>query len=687
MPSRRRTSRAAPPIRQFYRTKTSLRLKHKPKAITKPRLVRRYKHKIHEDSVLDTRSGQAKQLDPHLTFNLVDKKSKNISKKISTHEAHNAVADVQTSSLPRSIAAEITSVPNPVPDSGATFTTSSAMMSLSSTSTDTVGAGYPLLGAISSTTAFTSSGLPVNAALTPTLTSVTLKSVSTASFSALPPLLSKISTSTITEYTHAYFPSDTSTPTPSPNPSNSGSSRAAVLKAHEMTVVIAILLAVGSALLLVGAYVSFKICTRAKRYPRPTPSLPILKDDEDDFFEAKESPIFGGDSRMSSATGHNGAIWTWVQYPQTKPTVQAFTPEHKTCPSTATTDPHYATQYPLPQQTQPTNLAQTNDNYVRRQSIRNATTGPHKRLSMRHDVFYDPPNSNIVTNNGLEETSYIVEGPDTMKRKPKAAIRRSRQFVERNRYRNSTNSFMGLAYDADVTSAPGEYDYIKPQETPTPESKTEGRAKVKSGYFAAGTYPRMSTLPSAAYSIATATRINVGPRNSFSRDGLSIQRSNSKRARDTQALTYALGLASPKTDYGAPSPLPSPYPDEPVFEVQPEAAKRPKRRNPSDRKPVESIPDIPVIMPMLDAGESADDLTSMALGTSRTSFEGMDKDAGHMPERNTDKPPRVPSPPSLPSLAQMAMEHQEEILDGSARQRGPTYIYGLYEGPDRSFVR
>ncbi|KAF4614520.1 hypothetical protein D9613_003122 [Agrocybe pediades] len=684
MPSRRRTSRVAPPLRRYSRTKSSHRAKTKPRASHKPRLIRRYRRKI-LDPELVARSAQAK----HSSSNPADKKAKNTAKKVPTHDAHNAVADIQSSPLPRPIPAEITAIPNPKPDTGLTYAT--IMSSIISTTSDTVGAGYPLIGAISSNTG--SPSITVEASVTAE-TSPTRKAISTASFSALPPLLSRISTSTTTEYTRASFPSDTSFP----SPSASGLSRAAQLRAHQMTIVIAVLLAVGSALLLAGAYLAFKIFTRPRGKFRPTPSLPILKDaDDDDFFEPKDSPIFGGDSRMSTATG-NGPIWTWVQYPQTKPATQAYVPEAKTCPSTTSNDPHYATQFSLPPQQSYANLPHPDNNtYTKRQSMHNVPGAPAKRLSTRSDLFFDAPKSTTAANPDREQNpAYVVEESETTKRqKTKAAIvRRSRQFAEGNRCRESTASFMGLAYDSDVASPPAaEYDYIKTQETPTPETTTEGRAKVRSGYFATGTYPRMSTLPSTAYSIATATRINVGQRNSMSRDRLSIQRSNSKRARDTQALTYALGLASPKTDYGAPSPQPSVYPDEQAFESDQETVERPKRRNPSDRKPVDSVPDVPVIMPMQEAGSgSAFGMDFRRMSLEEEEEEEDQRSASNSVEHethNTDKPPRVPSPPPLPSLAQMAMQHQEAGLESGGITRGPTYIYGLYEGigDRKSFVR
>ncbi|KAF8163373.1 hypothetical protein B0H34DRAFT_695249 [Crassisporium funariophilum] len=209
----------------------------------------------------------------------------------------------------------------------------------------------------------------------------------------------------------------------------------------------------------------------------------------------------------------------------------------------------------------------------------------------------------------------------------------------------------------------------------------------------------MSTLPSATYSIATATKVNVAHRNSYAKDR-SLQRSNSnKRQRDTQALTYALGLASPmrRTDYSMPSPQPTIYPDDSMSVVES------KQRNPGDRKQVEAAPPVPAALPM----ETSNTLMAMQFGVSQMSLSGLATDSAddeniisplerngskrnaphNVPLRMMERPPRVPSPPALPSLAQMGLAQSNP--EAYANYRSPTYsIYGLYE-TDRtsSFVR
>ncbi|PPQ93256.1 hypothetical protein CVT25_015254 [Psilocybe cyanescens] len=647
MPSHRRTRRAARPGQRFSQVKAT-RPKSKSKGSHRPRLVRRLLRK------LDTTKMNSKPIDLHFPGQAF----KNTPLRISAVRVpHNDVAASRTTTSFYGVAAEITAIPNPVQQT-------------SVNATNTVGAGYPLFGAISSDSLTTGPLAPTTVMATRPIKG----SPSRATFSALPPLMSASASSTVTttEYTRATFPSETLqlNPSMSSPPGN--------LKSHQITVVVIVLLSVGSGLLLLGVCVIVKICTRPRRQPRPTPSLPVMKDIEadEDYFESKESPIFGGEARMSSTTGNNGPTWNWIQYPHVT-TVQPPTAHSSQDTNPCSGDSHYATQYPV--QNAPSvssentgiNLAQPS------QGVSDVAVTSNKRFSISSNTFCkaltDPmPESN----DERQEMAFTADGHDVMKRsKLKANNRRSRQ-PEGKKYRESTSSFVGLAYDSADMASPAPVDYVQMQETPVAEN-FEGRAKVRSGYFAAGTYPRISTLPSATYSIATATRINIAQRNSFSKDKLLLQRSNSKRMRDTQALTYALGLASPKTDsgYGVASPQPTLYPDDSMSVLE---ARRPKKGNiVSEKRAFETVPDVPVIIPTQMAGSKSNgSLMTMNFGVSHMSLTGPALEQGadqHEPSRKTDKPPRVPSPPPLPSLTQMALAHSN--LEAYANYRSPTYSF------------
>ncbi|KAH9483917.1 hypothetical protein JR316_0003395 [Psilocybe cubensis] len=641
--------------------------KSKPQGSHKPRLVRRLRRKLE-----NTRT-RSKPNDLHVSSHT----NKNTPLKISAVRVPHSdtIAAVSRSTTFYGVAAaEITAIPIP-------------LQQTSTNVTNTVGAGSPLLGAISSDIIITGTPAPT----TPTLVTRPSKlTPARATFSALPPLLSALlpsSTVTTTEFTRVSFPSETLQLNPS------SSSQPENIKSHQITVVVIVLLSVGSALLLLGVCLIVKICTRPTRQPRPTPSLPVMKDVEadEDYLETVESPLFGGEARMSSMAGNNAPTWNWIQYPHA-PEVQSHATRASQDVSSCPRALNYPIQHPAPV-ADTTPLAHENGIVFAQssQNVPNATATTNKRFSTSSNLFGKTSiDSAPQSNEDRQETQFTADGHDIMKRsKSKASDRRSRQ-IEAKKQRESTSSFVGLAYDSADVASPAQVEYIQPQDTPVAEN-FEGRAKVRSGYFAAGAYPRISTLPSATYSIATATRINVAQRNSFSKEKFSLQRSNSKRIRDTQALTYALGLASPKTDavYGVTSPQPTIYPDDSMSVVE---ARRPKKRGAmADKRTVEPVPDVPVILPTQMVGSKSNgSLTSMNFGASQMSLTNLVLEQAseqHEPQvHKTDKPPRVPSPPPLPSLTQMALAHSNP--EAYANYRSPTYsLYGLYEGvSDRKSV-
>jgi hypothetical protein len=696
---RRWASRGPRPWRKrFTKRKLSSRQRMKTKVPHKPRLVRRYIRRKMDDT----------KTHPNLKHlqtpsNSSEPKPKIPPTKVSGPLLHNDIAvDRKTTSRP-AVIAEVTAVPNPIPDSGITSTI---------VSTNTVGVGSPLLGG--ATFNSVTSGLSIVSLVSVApLTSTALHGAPKASFSALPPLDSFAAPTTGSVGVRpAAFPSQTS-----PTASASASTASSDSQSRQISAALVILVSVGSALLLLGFCIVVKMCHKPRRKARPTPSLPILKDADadEDYYETKESPIFGGEERMSAA---NGPMWNWVQYPHTKlsgpsavppvqhnhPSQQNQNPQFQAYsgdPGFAESRFHLAT-HPPPSIASSSINNQTPENYAIRAVYHNVPPAPAAKRMSRQS-FYAPTNVEAPIENSRQEIAFTADGHDILKRsKAKAANRRLSQLgMEERRQRNSTVSFVGLPYDGDdVTSpTPMEYGHVI-QDPPNLNNDYAGRARVKSGYFAAGTYPRMSTLPSTTYSIATATRINVAQRNSFSKDKISHQKGNSKRIRDTQALTYALGLASPRTEYGVPSPQPTLYPDDSLSVAD---GRRPKKA--SERKPpAENIPDVPVIVPMDNVDGSSDTLMGMSFGVSQISLTGLALEP--VPERSSgnreaqasgssstssmqaqgsrivDKAPRVPSPPALPSLAQMGLaRNNPEAYDS---YRSPTYsLYGLYQTADR----
>jgi len=588
---------------------------------------------------------------------------KHLAPKVSASEPHNAIADDKKGSTRRPIVAEVTAVPNPTPDTGLSATNS----------VNALGAGSPVFDVLSETAPV---GFTVPIELTPTI----MRTRTFVSFSALPPLLSTTFTRTSAlAGTRAVLPTQTQPTSNATAQAHSGNSRS-----HQVSVAVVILLSVGSALLLLGFCIVVRMCSRPRR-SRPVPSLPILKDaeSESNFFETKESPLFGGDERLSA-----NPLWTWVQYPHPQ-NVQAQVQN-----DLSLQDGHVHSEYAQYSGSQTVqSIASRLHEPLSRQPqlhlVAPAITFAGSRLSRASLGLY-PPSVSSYPDNTRQETVFTADGHDVIKRsKSKTSKRQSKASFDKKR--ESEASFIGLAYDGEdlTTAAPVEYNHVL-EETPITNPGFQGRTRVKSGYFAAGTYPRMSTLPSASYSIATATRINVGQRNSFSRDKPSPHKLNSKRLRDTQALTCALGLASPRTEYNISSPQPTLYPDDSVSIIEP---RRLKKKNASDRKPVETSPDVPVVVPMDEAMDINDALMPLSLGASEASLmeQPLSSDdygavgPSSLVSRNLDKPPRVPSPPPLPSLTQMGLAHSNP--EAYANYRSPTYsLYGLYENPDRKSI-
>lgn len=666
MPPRPWTSRGIPPPRNFSRSRTARpNIKLKPGS-HKLRLVRRYMRRKLENMKSQTKNSE---LDAGAYS---QERPKHPALKVSTSEPHNAIADKKGSTR-RPVVAEVTAVPNPTPDTGLSY----SLVSLNS-----LGAGSPVFDVLSDTA-------PIGFTLPIELTPTPMGSRTSISFSALPPLLSAISTPTSPPAgTRAVLPTRT-------QPTSNATAQSGNPRSHQVSIAVVILLSVGSALLLLGFCITVRMCSRPRR-SRPVPSLPILKDaeSEDNFFETKESPLFGGDERLSA--NPTGPLWTWVQYPHPK-NVQ---PLAQNDPSSQ--DGHVysgCTQYTCSQAAQnlpsgPSIASQLREPPSRQPQLHTvapAMTFAGSRLSRASLGLY-APSAPSYPDSTRQETVFTADGHDVIKRsKSKPASKRQSKASFDDKRRESAASFIGLAYDGEdlTATAPVEYNHVL-EESPIMNPGFQGRTRVKSGYFAAGTYPRMSTLPSASYSIATATRINVGQRNSFSRDKFSPHRLNSKRLRDAQALTCALGLASPNTEYNVSSPQPTLYPDDSVSIIEP---KRLKKKNANDRKPVEISPDMPVVVPMDEAMDSNDAVMPLSLGTSEASLTGLPLSADHygaagpssLLSRNLDKPPRVPSPPPLPSLTQMGLEHSNP--EAYANYRSPTYsLYGLYETSDRKSI-
>lgn len=209
-----------------------------------------------------------------------------------------------------------------------------------------------------------------------------------------------------------------------------------------------------------------------------------------------------------------------------------------------------------------------------------------------------------------------------------------------------------------------------------PAVAQEGRARVQSSYFVNRPFTRFSVLPET-YAIGTATKVNLTHAHAHSIENevnLTTQMSDDQRERQTEALAHVLGLPSPRCEYVVCSPQPSLYPDDSTHTRD--------SWDPSSGSIV-----------TMESGSSL-------LGSSNQTFDNLEKLSGVLENestpktkrlkkktgrRDSDKPPRVPSPPPLPSLTQMGLEHANP--EAYSNYRSPTYsIYGLYDGERKSGI-
>ena len=657
MPSLAATRKGGRPSHNFSRPKPPRRSNKRTMKSLKQRLIRKYLQSTHRKAHIQ-----------HGFANFHAPASNPANPEISALRSLDMALDKNRKSAKTGpVVAEVTAIPDPTPG-----------MASAPTPTDIQGYGSPLLNPVAGPSSVSSSSSVTKSRTTRPLT-----------FSALPPLQSLVASSPVNISTQ---PSATlSIPlveTPTPRTKDAGAHGNA--QSHQISLAVIVPLGVGAGLLLLGVCIIIKMCTRPARRPRPTPSLPLKDLDSDDkSYGSKESPIFGGKERDSPLHGANGPMWTWVQYPQPpSKDSQLSNQDTNSSQDPTTNDPDACLSCQTPTAQDPTKQNLTRQSFLQHHPP-NILTNANNRLSVTSMSLYSPQANIGLAIGGAKETGFTADGYDIMKRSKSLNKRKSQSGLEGKKNRDSTSSSIHLAYDAEVLS-PVPTEYVQVRETPIINAP-ERRARVKSSYFAAGSYPRVSTLPSG-YSIATATKVNVGHRNSFGKDKIPLQKSDSKRERETLALTHALGLISPKSE-NMPSPPPTLYPDDSMT-----ANKHRRKRNPSDRKPVGSIP-LPT--PVMESGiPYSGTLMKMEFGMSQMSLsvlalDGDEDEQGRMqpevressgsrrnvvtlPSQTMDKAPRVPSPPPLPSLTQMGLAHNNP--ESYANYRSPTYsIYGFYE--------
>lgn len=594
---------------------------------------------------------------------------------------------------------EVTAVPNPTPDTGFRPTQSQIP-------------GYP--PTIATLSASPNPSTPAHQNQTTT-------------FTLLPPLLSLGPSSA-----HMFSPSRTTTAFPSSftslEPTNAAakiSEKNQLSQPHRLSTPIIVLLAVGSGLLLAGLLILIKFCARPARRPRLIPSLPILDDSfaDDDRFQAKaskESPIFGGKERLSPRPGSNG-LWAWTQYSQPgtekaqaasinmgdnpygygavsrSPRLQG-----KMTYSGVNGKAQYHFTGHAHTQSAPIQTPVNSPCQPSMQQVQNTVCRAAKRVSVASMSLYAASprpsqiDAHVAAGGSGTGTIYTADGHRAIERsKSRASLDRDRgNLVNEGPVSKSNRYPRGAAYDGADVSSPAFLSYTIPQPYAAPSRG--GRTRIKSSYYAPGAYPRISDLPS----LGSDVDVNSSSR-LREREQQSVRKSDSRRDRDTQALTSALGLTSPTTEYTMPSPQPTLYPDDSLSVID---IRRPRkssvRRAPSNRTKDSAYTNDPSSAPVISTAQDA----SAALGSLMLlDFSGPDsqqrtvnpKPVGNstgssLPRSNSaakkrsdDKAPSIPLPPPLPSLTQMGLEHVNP--QAYADYRSPTYsIYGLYESDRKS---
>lgn len=511
---------------------------------------------------------------------------------------------------------DVNAVPNPIPDTGTSRTL------------------YP-------------PGIIYTGVLPVIVPTSTQSHLSTSGFSPLPPLsafATFVATTTATTSSAVKL-------APTSTVSVLGSQQQAHPAAPKhLSTVIIVLLAVGSAFLLLGCYVLYRMFRRPRRHHYPTPSLPILQDDyvEERKFDPEEESLFGGKERLSARPGSDGVLLNWTQYPHVSlarppPSFNVDATHTSNPPKRKSSEFGQKPGYPF--------------------SGPNAQSG--NRISMVSASVY--PGSPMSGNIGLAVTG----SPLTADGMP--VLQRSNTKPTTRRMSTSARGARQSMIVSDKLHVPSTYgtsDLYGGPPSPLPStpatpkaaassSSNPGRARVKAPYA-----PASLLKPSAQ-----PDQGNPFKESQYILPSLSpVVKSEDRRERDTKALASALGLASP-----VPASPQTIYPDDSVTLAGDRRRSRSQFMSPtlddSSRLGKLMLGDFHSTASVPDTAGAQASSSSRARTVTRKRVE--------------EKPPRVPSPPPLPSLAQMALAHSnpQDFED----YRSPTYsIYGLYEADRKS---
>ena len=460
---------------------------------------------------------------------------------------------------------------------------------------------------------------------------------------------------------------------------------ASPLQPRSLSSTVIALLAVGSACLVLLFFIVIRSCTRQKRRPRLTPSLPILDDEYLEDLESKESPIFGGKERLSPKIDSWITLDPCFQYSTlssalSRPARAAKFGTGTNADVSRSPRPQEKASYSVCMSTLPYSRADhdaTGSSFLEKratstyqapyQQVQKAITQTIKRLStMSSSLYPGTPlhNCEVGIALGGQETPLTGDGYSVMARSRVKSLKSKDYQIGQSH---------ALAYDAvecDSTST-----VVCEQATTAPPSSAQGgRTRIKSSYYAPGIYSRISAIPTSMTTPTTSMKALRGQ---------AMEKPEFERDKNRRSLTRALGLASPSVNEAPLSPF-TIYPDDSssVLDHKEDDGATNLDHLPS---PLTSDPGVTLGTLLLSDELHSRDKSASPLCDILTS--GLRLESGKNPSHESrihDKPPRVPSPPPLPSLAQMAMEHHNR--EGFENYRSPTYsIYGLYGGDRKSF--
>ncbi|KAI0273721.1 hypothetical protein BC834DRAFT_855238 [Gloeopeniophorella convolvens] len=549
--------------------------------------------------------------------------------------------------------AEISAIPDPVPNTVAPAAPSSTPIHTSSLleahSTSTSNAPSAMFTVSSSVAAPSVSLLSAPPTAAPALSSV----------SSLPPAM----------------PPSISAERPVVTSSSSSSRQ--TNNSRQLPIAAVVLLVLGGIFFMAAILVGIKLYLRPRRRSHPTPSLPILQDTFPPPKMGDESPLFGGKERFSSQAGNDTVPWTWTQYQSGIPTPT---------PSSNLLKPIGASQSQRRYSRLPDEMpsvprageAAMQEATPKQFANPPAVVLPNKalsRLSSMSGLVYPASmheagqeGIGIAVSSGQAELSHTGSVRGQNKR---VSVRESMRNFDKRR---STiyGSPEGLAYTMLSPVAPdadgGESGGLQ----------RGGRAAVKAPY-GAGSYFRASTSTGTGKHLTMSTDANpFGDASIYAVPPVPSLEGNHTKAHAPNTP----GLMTPDPV----SPGLSLYPDDSLSVAggrkwtAPKASKG--RASPEEEQTGGEQGDAAMDRMAVSERRLSRGLTSRASVLPSARGQGDQEDMDKL-RRADDKPPRVPSPPVLPSLAQMAMAHTggQDFAD----YRSPTYsIYGLYSSERKS---